>query len=290
MALAVVLLIQVPVLNVVALLLILVPYTILYTQLDRKSFVVHVIGIMVVGCLIIDPFVFLSASILALIPSIYMGSHYKKSTPSIQIIPKATVLTVVLLMLQLFVIENVIKVSMLKDMHDSIAQMMNDISAQGLSPVVWNNDMTDSFVKLVMNMIPFVFLIISFFIVLCSHLLARRLVKLDGILVPSFPKAKDWRLPRSLVFLYLVAYLLEFTANPTDTSFLTLALANLVPTLSFLFAIQAVGFFYYIAHTRNWPKIIPFLIAIPVIIIPPFSIIGILDIAFPLRKYFSKQP
>lgn len=289
MALAMSLFIVVPGLNVLALLFSLVPYTLLYTQLDKKSFVVHVLVILVVGSVIIDPFIFLSTSILALIPSIYMGHLYRAGTPSLTIIPKMTGIMLVLLMLELLVIENVIGISMLSDIRTTLIASMNNATMQALLPLNWNAEVSEGFVKMFLDMIPFVILLISFGIVICSHYVARKLATIEGIVVPAFPAAKDWRLPRSILFLYLLVYIIQMMVNPLDTSFLTVALASLVPTLSFLFSIQAVGFFFYLAHNRNWPKIIPVLIAIPVILIPFFSILGILDAAFPLRKYISKQ-
>src|SRR5690606_33171019 len=119
--------------------------------------------------------------------------------------------------------------------------------------------------------------------------LARRVVPAEGLQVTAYPKAKDWRLPRFLVFVYFIAYLLELTTDPTDGTFMTLALMNLVPALSIIFAIQAVGFFYYIADNRGWAQVIPFLIAFPVLLLPPASIIRLLHVAFALRKMFSKQ-
>jgi len=139
------------------------------------------------------------------------------------------------------------------------------------------------------SMVPLVFFVISLLVVACSHTIARRMVHAEGLQVAAYPKAKDWRLPRFLVFVYFIAYLLELTIDPTDGSFMTLAIMNLVPALSIIFAIQAVGFFYYIADNRGWARVIPFLIAFPVLLLPPASIIGLLDVAFPLRKMFSKQ-
>lgn len=289
LALAMALFIVVPGLNVLALLFSLVPYTLLYTQVDRKSFAVHVIVIMVVGCVIIDPFVFLSTSLLALIPSIYMGHLYKKGTPSTKIVPKMTGIMLVLLMLELLIIENVLGISLLSDLRKTLIESMNDAASRATLLITWNNEIAENFVKLFLDMIPFILLLIALGIVVCSHFVARKLAAMKGVVVQPFPAAKDWRLPRSILFIYLLVYIIQMMVDPLDTSFLAVALANLVPALSFLFSIQAVGFFYYLAHNRNWPKIIPILIAIPILVLPFFSIIGILDAAFPLRKYFSKQ-
>jgi uncharacterized protein YybS (DUF2232 family) len=107
--------------------------------------------------------------------------------------------------------------------------------------------------------------------------------------VPRFTRAREWRLPRLLVILYLISYVIElFSSTATSDSYFAVALMNLVPLLSFVFAFQAVGFFYFLAHQRGWNKAVPVLIAIPVLLIPPLSLIGVLDTAFPIRKSFTK--
>lgn len=286
-ALASTFLMVVPGLNFIALLLMLVPYTVLYSLLSRNAFIVHALVVLIIGCLIVDPVVFIGFSVFAIIPGIALGEYYKKGLASNKIIPKMIALVILMLMIGLFVMENVLKISLLSDMGKTLTTMMNTAN-EGFPVLVWNTDMIDSFVKMMINMIPLVFFVMALLIVVCSHYVARRLVNAEGIDVAAYPRAKDWKLPRSLVFIYFIAYLLELTIDPTDGSFMTLAIMNLVPALSIVFAIQAVGFFYYIADNRGWSKVVPFLIAFPVLLLPPASIIGVLDTAFPLRKMISK--
>lgn len=286
-ALASTFLMVVPGLNFIALLLMLVPYTVLYSLLSRNAFIVHALVVLIIGCLIVDPVVFIGFSVFAIIPSIALGEYYKKGLASNKIIPKMIALMILMLMIGLFVMENGLEISLLSDMSKSLTTMMNTAN-EGFPVLVWNTDMIDGFVKMMISMIPLVFFVMALLIVVCSHYVARRLVNAEAIKVAAYPQAKDWKLPRSLVFIYFIAYLLELTIDPTDGSFMTLAIMNLVPALSIVFAIQAVGFFYYIADNRGWSKVVPFLIAFPVLLLPPASIIGVLDTAFPLRKMISK--
>ncbi|MCM3635596.1 DUF2232 domain-containing protein [Paenibacillus camelliae] len=288
-ALVLPLLMVIPGLNIAALLLMLVPYTVLYTLLNRNSSIVHTLAVLVIGSLILDPILYLSFSCMAIIPSIVLANYYKKGLASSSIVPKMIGLVVVMFMLGLLMLENILNISIISDMSNYMTTMLNDVAAQGMSPIAWSSEMTDSFVTIMTSMIPLVFFIMALLVVACSHTIARRVVHAEGLQVTAYPKAKDWRLPRFLVFVYFIAYLLELTIDPTDGSFMTLAIMNLVPALSIIFAIQAVGFFYYIADNRGWAKVIPFLIAFPVLLLPPASIIGLLDVAFPLRKMFSKQ-
>src|SRR5690606_8434631 len=110
-------------------------------------------------------------------------------------IPKMVGLMIVLLMIGLLLIESVLDISMLSDISKSITLMMNDVAAQGISPIAWTTEMTDSFVRLMMNMIPLVFFVMALLIVACSHYISRKIVSADGMNIAPFPRAKDWKLP-----------------------------------------------------------------------------------------------
>lgn len=65
--------------------------------------------------------------------------------------------------------------------------------------------------------------------------------------------------------------------------------ANLLPLLQIAFKIQTIGFLFFLVHERKWSKIIALLLAIPVIALPGFWIIGVVDLAFPLRELVKKS-
>src|SRR5690606_6582551 len=118
----------------------------------------------ILGSLVLDPISFISFSLFALIPSIALGRYYKMGLASSKIIPKMVGLMILMLMIGLLLIESLLDISLLADIGKSITQMMNEVSAQGLSPVTWNSDVTDSFVKMMLSMIPLVFFIMALLI------------------------------------------------------------------------------------------------------------------------------
>jgi len=76
---------------------------------------------------------------------------------------------------------------------------------------------------------------------------------------------------------------------PQDAEgFAYVAILNLLPLLRFAFVVQTIGFFFFLADQKRWPRAIPLLIAVPVLLFPPLSLIGVLDVAFPIRKSFVK--
>jgi uncharacterized protein YybS (DUF2232 family) len=192
-------------------------------------------------------------------------------------------------MLELLLFELILDLSLLDEISRTVQSMFESLGTESLTAVGWSEEHTELFIQAIIQIIPLTFIIISFVIAVLSHYVARRAVLRSGIDVPAFPRAKDWRLPRVLVIYYLIAYVIKLVLKPGDDSFLAVAVLNLVPLLTYVFAIQAIGFFFFIAHERGWNKAVPVLIAIPVLLIPPLSLIGVLDTLFPIRKSFAKS-
>jgi uncharacterized protein YybS (DUF2232 family) len=167
--------------------------------------------------------------------------------------------------------------------------MINSLQKEGLLPAEWTADLTDSLVKMVTQSVPVVMITISFVYAAVTQYISRAVLNRLDMRIPSMPKAPDWKLPRIMVFYYLVALVLSMII-PSDDSFLSVALLNLVPLLMLAFTIQTIGFFYYIGQQRGWSRIVSFIIAVIVLIFyKPLSLIGLLDTAFPIRKAFEKR-
>jgi len=60
--------------------------------------------------------------------------------------------------------------------------------------------------------------------------------------------------------------------------------------LQFLFLVQAIGFVFFLADAKRWPGIAPFLLCIPLVLfVQSLFLVGMLDVAFSLRRYFVKE-
>ncbi|MFD0961788.1 DUF2232 domain-containing protein [Paenibacillus chungangensis] len=288
-ALGLLLLLAVPGLNLPAMLLMMVPYAVLYATLPKASFVVHILPIWLIAALLLGPSFVLLLGLFFMVPGIFMGHMYRQAVPAAKVLRIVTIVILSLLMMELLLLEMVLDFSLLTAMKETIAATFNDVMAQsGITG--WDEEMSELLVATIINMIPLTFIVMSFLYAVITHYIARRAVIGSGLEVPAFPEAKEWKLPRLLVVYYLIAYMVELVMPRGGDSFLAIALMNLVPLLSYVFAIQAIGFFFFIAHQRGWSKAVPIVIAIPVLLIPPLSLIGVLDTAFPMiRKSFTKQ-
>ncbi len=265
-----------------------VPYVVLYSTLSKGAFALHVIPVWAIAAVVVSPSLLIIAMFF-LVPAIVMGHLYRKETPAAKVIRVVGVVILAQLMLELLVFELVLDLSLLDAMSTTIRETFESVMAQNALATEWTSEHTDNLINIIINMIPLTFIVLAYMYAVVSHYISRRLVIRSGLNVPAYPKARDWKLPRVLVIYYLIAYVLDLFMLSTSESFLAVALMNLVPLLSYVFAIQAIGFFFYIAHHRDWNRAVPVLIAIPVLLIPFLSLIGVLDTAFPIRKAFIKS-
>jgi uncharacterized protein YybS (DUF2232 family) len=93
-------------------------------------------------------------------------------------------------------------------------------------------------------------------------------------------------LPKSFIWIYVIALVLEMFAKDTKSTVFTLVL-NLLPLLSTAFAIQAIAFLFFVAHAKGWNKVLPILGIVLLLVFPPafflLSLLGVFDVAFPVR-------
>lgn len=287
-ALITLMLLVVPGLNFPALWFVMVPFVVLYTSLPRKSFVLCLIPIAVIASVVISPTI-LTIGMFFVIPSIVMGHLYQKGASAGKVIRTVSIVFLAQIMLELLLFKLILNYSLLQEIENYVRLMLTEITANNILMPNVGPDFVNGMTRLLLNAIPLSFIMISYLYTVVTHYLSRRILNKQGMQIAAFPKAKDWRLPRVLVFYYLVAYVCDIMISPTDQSFFAVAILNLVPLLSYVFAIQAIGLFFFIADQRGWHKSVAFLLAIPVLIFPPLSLIGVLDTAFPIRKAFTKS-
>nr|WP_253944965.1 DUF2232 domain-containing protein [Paenibacillus sp. NEAU-GSW1] len=278
----------VPGLNLLAVLPMMVPYVVLYTMLSPRSFLLHLIPVWAVAAILVGPSVLIVA-VFFLVPSLVLGHFYRKKAAAGMALRRTFVTLLALLLLQLIAFEYVIGFSMIDQMSSVVRDTYAGLERQKLLPADWNADYTELVIRLMIQSIPMAFIFVAFFYTVITHFLARRLLRASGVEAPGLPMAKDWMLPRVLFVYYLIAYVVNLVVPNDSSSFLAVALMNLMPLMRYAFAIQAIGFFFFIAHERGWHKVFPILIAIPVLLFPPLSLIGVIDVALPIRKAFKKS-
>ena len=277
----------VPLLNIITVIFMMVPYVIMYATRSRKAFALQVAIVWVIAYLLVGP-VAPIIGLFFLVPSIIMGHMIVKQSPPGRVLVSGILSLLGIMLLELLLFNLIFDLSIINEMGNTIREMTDSLMREGLMPEGWTADVTDSLVKAMTQSVPVAIMTIAFLYAAITQYFSRKALVRSGVFMSAMPRAHEWKLPRIMVFYYLASLVLDMIL-PADDSFLSVALLNLVPLLQTAFKIQTIGFFYYIAHQRNWSKVVPALIAIVVVVLPPLSLIGVLDTAFPIRKAFEKK-
>ncbi|KUP09989.1 hypothetical protein Q73_00145 [Bacillus coahuilensis m2-6] len=88
------------------------------------------------------------------------------------------------------------------------------------------------------------------------------IAKRFGVEAPKFPPFKDWMLPRSLIWYYLIALLLTLFGGFEMGSFGFAAVLNVRFLLELFFILQGLSFLYFFSYTKQWNKAIPITITV----------------------------
>lgn len=279
--------------SIVTAFLLVLPVAILFTALDVKSFILHVAPVWLVVALIHPIYLLMAAYFL--IPGLVMGTMYRKRVPAMRVL-KFGMAAMLIQLLVLLVIGTAFFQLNLSQYVDEIVKMTTTplkemgVNGGGLTaPFNLTPEQTEMLSQMTMMMVPFAMIISSFLMTVITHALARPLLNSMGFSVPALKPAREWRLPRSLIWYYLAVVVLDFATQGTDNEFGRMIVINAMPLLQICFMIQALGFFFYLAHQRKWHPVVPLLIAVPIVLFPPMMIIGIMDLAFPLRQAFDKN-
>lgn len=279
--------------SIVTAFLLVLPVAILFTALDVKSFILHVAPVWLVVALIHPIYLLMAAYFL--IPGLVMGTMYRKRVPAMRVL-KFGMAAMLIQLLLLLVIGTAFFQLNLSQYVDEIVKMTTTplkemgVNGGGLAaPFNLTPEQTEMLSQMTMMMVPFAMIISSFLMTVITHALARPLLNSMGFSVPALKPAREWRLPRSLIWYYLAVVVLDFATQGTNNEFGRMIVFNAMPLLQICFMIQALGFFFYLTHQRKWHPVVPFLIAVPIVLFPPMMIIGIMDLAFPLRQAFDKN-
>lgn len=278
-------------LNVVTTFLIMTPFIVLYTMLKPKLFIAHVIPIGIITYFVSGSYgpVLLTLAFFFLVPSLAMGHLYKRGSTARKAILVGFIVLLAQLLLVLVLFSTQFDIDLAGQLTSLLTDNLNQLNSGEIFSEGWAADTAKAYGDAIMNIFPMLLLLSAFLFTIVAHGLSRLALRTVGIQAPALPEAKTWSVPKSLVLYYLIAMVASFFLTEESNGYWSVVISNLVPILQIAFTIQAIGFFFFLADAKKWPKVVPVLIAIPVVLFPPCYLIGLLDVAFPLRRYFVKQ-
>ncbi|WP_147802541.1 YybS family protein [Alkalicoccus halolimnae] len=110
----------------------------------------------------------------------------------------------------------------------------------------------------------------------------------------GFPPLREWSLPKSFIWYYLLAIILSFIniSEGQEGTLNTLA-SNLNPVMEGLMVIQGLAFIFFFFHWKKLNIVLPIIITLSVVVfpflLPIIRILGIIDLGFDLRTRLKSQ-
>ncbi|WP_429312304.1 DUF2232 domain-containing protein [Paenibacillus mucilaginosus] len=285
-----------PLVNLLTIALVMIPVLVMYVRMSTKPFVAHYAISLAVVYLItslwLAPWlgVFLVAlSVFFLPPVIQMGNLYKKRATARTVLT-AGVVTLLAELLLSFVVIHLMGLNPVGRMKQFMIESVETLppQLQGLMGID-----VDELVQIMVQLLPLYMIGFSLFYIIVTHWLARKALVRMGESLPAFRAVKDWMLPRSFIWLYLIGLLLEMFVRDSRSVVFSVIL-NLLPLLMMAFSVQAIAFLFYVAHIKGWNKTLPIAGIIILLMFPVpayflFSLLGVFDVAFPLRDRLTAR-
>jgi uncharacterized protein YybS (DUF2232 family) len=270
---------------IITTLFLVVPPVVLFTTLDTRKFILHILPVWIIVGLITPVYVLIAAYLI--IPALVMGRWYKKraSAQSTVIAGMITILGEFLFLLFLG------KTLFDFDLYNYVNEVLKVTPLIGLdtASLGWTSEEIEQLSVMTIQMIPMTLIISSAMIAVITHSIVRPILNSMNYAVPKMKPLRTWRLPKSFIWYYLVGFFALMLFQDSDNSYMLMISANLLPLLQLGFKIQTIGFLFFVAHERNWNKVFPIVLAIPVILLPSLWIIGVIDLVFPLRERVTKS-
>lgn len=256
----------------------------------KKGIAAGAIGI-VISFLIGSMAGLMSAPILIAV-GLGMGVFYSRRQPGNAIITGALIYLFSILIS--FVISvQIFQIDIMNITKESIEQMMPMVESVLKQSGASEKDIAKQLKQFkemqdtALSALPVALLILVTLMAFVNHWFVQPLIKRFVKDMPSLKKFKDMRLPKSMVWYYLLTLLLMLIQTEKG-SFLWLVQTSAFQILFILVLIQGFSFLFYYCHEKNISKAVPIFVVVLTVFFPPIGvivrIIGIADIGFDLRE------
>ena len=284
----------IPMANIIAAVIAPLPMIWYSANYDRRSsFLVAIIAVVVtffIGGLILIP-----ASLIFAASGVAIGDAiYNKKSKVFMFIATSIVLLFTfaiqyVISLRLFEVDFIRdSMELMKTSYIESIKMTEKLTGQATPKEVMDNinNMLNMLEMTLPASITLAMLLVSFIIITVNLPILKRL-KVD---VPKFGKFSELRLPRSVLWYYLIALSINLFVQPEPNSSLAVIMLNISMILWILLTLQGISFIHFAIDAFGYPKFIKVLSTIVAIPLYSFVIlIGIIDLGFNARDYIREK-
>lgn len=291
--------IYVPVISIIGIFVLPLPFILFAAKNDWKSTVVFAIASLLITMVAVSVFSILMVIPYAIVGSV-MGYLIQKNKSRTTILLTCSILFLLNLVVMyigavaLFhfnAIDETIKMmrgelSQISSITKSLGQQQN--TQQSITQM-------EQVLNIIPTIAPSIFVLTSLIFVFIIQIVSLPILRRFKINVDNWKPFREISLPKSLLWYYLVISLISMFFHPQTGSYWSTALINLNYTLQILMFFQGFSFLYYFFYQKGISKSFPNIITAMVFLLPSLHLsyvvllLGIIDLGFELRKQLKKQ-
>jgi uncharacterized protein YybS (DUF2232 family) len=139
------------------------------------------------------------------------------------------------------------------------------------------------------TLLPAILVLLVFFTVWALLSVQLPVLKRLGTDVPKFPPFRDMKLPKSVLWYYLIVLLASMLTDLQPGTMPYMIFLNASVLLQFLLFLQGVSFYHFYVQQEGWPKWVTVLVTVLALPLQSFtSIVGIIDLGFDIRGWVKR--
>jgi uncharacterized protein YybS (DUF2232 family) len=282
--------VYVPVLGLAVFFILPLPLMLFSSKHPLMNSLIVLLGSLVLGLLVGGPIALTLAFAIGT-TAIVMGWCIKEKWDKLRIFMAATFTLLINIVLGYVLSIVFLNLNLIEDsLEESKSTYYSLFEQVGQEPDQKLIESLESSINLIQTLTPTMFLGMAASSALLFIWINFPILKKLGIEVPVFKPFREWMLPKSILWYYLIVLVVSMIAQPEQGTYLYTAVMNVLYVLQTLMAVQGLSFLYFLGHLKGWSKGI--LVLITIISIPLLylvRILGIIDLGFNLRQRLQRK-
>ncbi|MBM6616916.1 YybS family protein [Bacillus suaedaesalsae] len=286
----------VPILGLITFFLLALPFVVYTARRGWKNgsvlFIAATILTVLIGSLISIPIVILFGT-----SGVIIGYLYKLNKSRYEILAIGTIAFIVNLLLLYGILVSFMGIKPIEQFNVSAQHSLQTFQDK---MSVWGQTLNENQIKqfeeafeLAPLLIPTVLVILATFLAFVTQLISTPILKRFNFKVEKWPPFREIKLPRSIIWYYLIVMILMMTQVIDKESVLYVGVINLFFVLELLMVIQGLSFIFFFSYHKKLSNGIPITILILSLFLPFLlyivRIIGIIDLGFNIREEVKKS-
>jgi uncharacterized protein YybS (DUF2232 family) len=224
---------------------------------------------------------------------IVMGELYRRKKPAFAVLLGGSLAGIVNMLLTIAIAQIIMGIHFVDELKEQFqsaiktAEEFYQTNGQNAAQIEQFKEQ----VELIPMMLPTYIIGGAVMIAFATQLAARMFMKKMRYETPSFPPFREWNLPKSFLWYYIVAIVLTFS-TPEQGTALYIVTINLYMLLSFVLIIQGFTVIFYYAWIKNWKRKRIILLILLLFLLNSFlpiplevvKFLGIIDLGFTIKK------